>query len=179
MKKLSVTFLAILVLLSFGACEKKSPKPAETVVPVKTVALETVPNANTAPDFSLIEVNTGKRIKLSDYRGKIVILDFWATWCPPCKAEIPAFVKLQDKYRNDGLVILGVALDDETRVKNFYKQNNMNYPVVLGNREVANQYGGIQGIPTTFVIDKKGNKAREYVGYRPDTVFEEDFLSLK
>jgi peroxiredoxin len=135
-------------------------------------------NATLAPDFTLKDLN-GKAMKLSDHRGKVVILDFWATWCPPCRAEIPFFIELMKQYSKDGLVILGAAVDEAGRVKNFYKQYGMNYQVAVADQETPQLYGGIMGIPTTFVIDKDGYIIQKYVGFRPKSVFEADFLKLK
>lgn len=133
-----------------------------------------------APDFTLVNKD-GQRVSLSDYRGKVVILDFWATWCPPCKAEIPGFVKLYNKYQNEDLAIIGVSLDQTgwSDVRPFIQNYKMTYPVVLGNMDVSDAYGGIRSIPTTFVLDKTGAIQKKYVGYRPEEVFENDYLSLR
>jgi len=132
-----------------------------------------------APDFTLASTD-GKKIKLSNFRGKVVVLDFWATWCPPCKAEIPDFIKLYSKYKDDGFQMLGVSLDQGglKDVVPFIKDYGINYPVVLGTEEIVSAYGGIRGIPTTFVIDKKGYVRDEFEGYRPAPVFEKDIEQL-
>jgi len=126
-----------------------------------------------APDFTLT-CTDGKAIRLSDYRGKVVVLDFWATWCPPCKAEIPDFIKLYSSYKSDGFQMLGISLDEGglNDVVPFMKDHGMNYPVALGTEEVVSAYGGIRGIPTTFVIDKKGYVRAAFEGYRDASVFE-------
>jgi peroxiredoxin len=131
-----------------------------------------------APEFS-IKALDGKNIRLSDYKGKVVIVDFWATTCPPCRMEIPGFVKLYDKYKSKGLVIIGAAADYPERVKKFVKENKMIYPVGFADGQMAEKFGGIMGIPTTFVIDKTGNIVKKYVGYRPESVFESDFNEYK
>ncbi|MCF7796551.1 MAG: TlpA family protein disulfide reductase [Lentisphaeria bacterium] len=148
------------------------------VIGVFAILGTTTSSAQTAPDFSLPDIN-GKAVSLSEFEGKIVIVDFWATWCGPCKMEIPGFVKLQEKYKDD-LVIIGISLDQNgpKAVVPFAQEYKINYPVVYGNGEVVKAYGGVNGIPTTFVIDRKGNIQRKYVGYRADSVFEADIKEL-
>ena len=111
----------------------------------------------TAPDFELKDIN-GKIVKLSDFRGKAVVLNFWATWCPPCKTESPWFEDLQNKYGDQGLAVVGVALDDssDSDIASFAKEMKMNYPVLLGKEETSDLYGGVEALPTTFYIDRNG-----------------------
>jgi peroxiredoxin len=127
-----------------------------------------------APDFTLPDLE-GNRLTLSDFKGKVIILNFWATWCPPCREEIPDFVELYEEYKDDGLVIIGVNLDrgDSRAVKKFSKNYKINYPIVTGNVSVTQDYGGIRGIPTTFIIDRKGNIKEKYLGYQPKATFQE------
>jgi peroxiredoxin len=110
-----------------------------------------------APDFVLTDLQ-GHTVKLSDLRGKAVVLNFWATWCPPCKEEIPWFVELQKRYGAQGLQIVGVAMDDgdQKDVEKFAAANSINYPILFGKDKVADQYGGIEYLPTTFYIDRNG-----------------------
>jgi thiol-disulfide isomerase/thioredoxin len=121
-----------------------------------------------APDFELKDVTTGKAVKLSDYRGKAVVLNFWATWCPPCKAEIPWFVDLQKQYGPDGLVVVGVAMDDSSQqdISKFAQDMGINYPVLLGNDKVDTAYGGVDGLPTTFYIGRDGKIVDRVEGLR-------------
>jgi peroxiredoxin len=110
-----------------------------------------------APDFALTSLD-GKTLKLSDYRGKAVLLNFWATWCEPCKIEMPWFVDLQKKYGPQGLQVLGVAMDDAPAkdISDFAQKMGVNYPIVLGKEEVGTQYGGVQYLPSTFYISRDG-----------------------
>ena len=120
---------------------------------------------NKAPDFAL-KSSDGKTIKLSDYKGKVVIIDFWATWCPPCRKGIPDLISIQNDYKND-VVIIGISLDSEKTLKDvpgFIKSYGINYPIVYGDDKVVAAYGGIEGIPTAFVVDKKGNVVDKHVG---------------
>jgi thiol-disulfide isomerase/thioredoxin len=148
-----------------------------------------------APEFALQAVNVptnpsnadgqsippaGKTVRLSDYAGKVVIIDFWATWCPPCRAEVPDFVRLQSKYRDQGLVILGLSLDEngEKLVRDFANEYNVNYPMLLANPGTATQFGGIVGIPTTFVLDRKGRIVQKFIGQTSLKTFEETVTPL-
>src|SRR5512135_2959484 len=119
--------------------------------------VSTAAAGKTAPDFELKDIN-GKVVKLSDFRGKAVVLNFWATWCPPCKVEIPWFEDLQNQYRDQGLEVVGVALDDSSDkdIADFAKEMKMNYPVLLGKEETSDLYGGVEALPTTFYIDRNG-----------------------
>ena len=131
--------------------------------------------ADAAPAWELKDVS-GKSVKSSDFKGKVVILDFWATWCPPCRAEIPHFVALQDKYAGKGLVIVGISVDSDgpAVVSSFMKANQINYPIVMGTPDIAQLYGATQGIPTTFVIDRKGNIVATHLGLTDPAVFENE-----
>lgn len=128
--------------------------------------------APVAPDFVLKDLN-GDMVQLSSFRGKVVILDFWATWCGPCRMEIPNFVELQDEYGDDKLVILGVSVDqgDLSVVPKFAEANKINYPILFHTPQVVGMYGGIQSIPTTFTIDKSGRVRDMAVGFHDKGYF--------
>jgi len=132
-----------------------------------------------APQFTLPDIN-GNQVSLSDFEGKVVILDFWATWCPPCVKEVPHFIELYDEYKEQGFEMVGISLDagGANDVKPFVEKMNVNYTMLIGNQDVTKQYGGIGGIPTTFVIDKAGQIRQKYVGYREKAVFENDIKML-
>lgn len=113
-----------------------------------------------APDFALTDAN-GKQIKLSDYRGKVVLLNFWATWCGPCTVEIPWFIEFEQQYRSQGFEVLGVSMDEDgwSVVKPYIAEHKLNYRVLLGNDSVSQLYGGVESLPTTFIIDREGKFA--------------------
>jgi peroxiredoxin len=119
-----------------------------------------------APNFSL-KTSDGKTIELKKLEGKVVVVNFWATWCPPCKSEIPGFLEVYKQYKAKGLEIVGISLDETgwKVVKPFIEAYKITYPVVVGDANLARAYGGIEGIPASFVIDKKGNIVTRHVGY--------------
>lgn len=122
----------------------------------------------------------GRRVTLEGLRGKIVILDFWATWCPPCREEIPHFKALYEQYRGR-LEIVGIALDQEGEpiVTPFVRQQGISYPIAVEtDGRLSRAYGGIRGIPTTFVIDQQGQIYQKYIGYRDQQTFDRDIRAL-
>ena len=130
-----------------------------------------------APAFTLPEIKGGQ-VSLADLRGKVVLLNFWATWCPPCRREIPDFISLQTQYGAEGLQIVGIGTDEPMKVRAYAEENGMNYPVLYGTDDVALAYGGIDAIPTTFLIDRQGRIASRYVGLRSREEFEQAIRKL-
>jgi peroxiredoxin len=131
-----------------------------------------------APEFSLTDLN-GQKLDLAAYRGKVVLLDFWATWCTPCRKETPRFVDLQNRYREQGLQIIGISLDDQTDpVRAFYEQFKMNYPVAIGNANLAERYGGILGLPVNFLIDCDGRIYVRHTGQTDISLIEQEIKPL-
>ncbi|MCU1299177.1 MAG: alkyl hydroperoxide reductase [Acidobacteriaceae bacterium] len=120
-----------------------------------------------APDFTLTSLD-GKTVHLSDYRGKAVLLNFWATWCEPCKIEMPWFVEMQKEYGAQGLQILGVAMDDASPkdISDFAKQMGVNYPIVVGKDSVGDAYGGVQFLPATFYVGRDGKVVDKVFGLK-------------
>lgn len=131
-----------------------------------------------APDFFLFD-SSGAPIRLSAYKGKVVLLDFWATWCGGCKVEIPWYVEFQNKYRDAGLSAIGVSMDADgwKSVKPFLEEHKLNYPIVIGNEDLGGQFGLIN-MPLTLLIDRNGNIAESHAGVVDKDRFEAKIRSL-
>ena len=164
--------LAAVFVLAFLAWGITSLRPFFRLMSESSVA------SDPAPAWELKNLD-GELVKSSDFLGKVVILDFWATWCAPCKAEIPAFVALQKQYGDQGLVVIGVSLDNQGPevVKRFMADFEMNYRVVLGDVMLMQAFGGT-AIPTTVVINRAGNIVARHVGFTPRETFEKEIKPL-
>lgn len=161
---------------SSGAPGASAPKAAKPAKP----AAAPVPGSvgESAYDFELKDSN-GKTVRLSDFKGKVVVLDFWATWCPPCRKEIPGFVNLHNNYQAKGVEVIGVSLDRGwPQVKTFMQEYRISYTILLGDQKLTEMYGGFTGIPTTFVIDRNGVIRDVHTGYMPEETFEESVKLL-
>jgi peroxiredoxin len=137
-------------------------------------------NSKKAPDFTRVDAN-GHEVRLSKYKGKVVLLDFWATWCTGCKEEIPWYVEFAAKYRKSGLAAVGVAMDDDgwKVVKPFLVEKiRITYPVVIGDNALAQQFGGIDSLPVTMLIDREGRIVYSHVGVVDRGKFESEIQEL-
>lgn len=132
-----------------------------------------------APACGLQDLD-GKTVHSSDFKGKVVVLDSWATWCPPCRAEIPGFIELYKKYQSKGLAVLGVAVHHASAdtVKAFPEMLMINYPVVLADAKSDAAFGGIDGLPTTFLIDRVRPIVKKYVGFTEKSEIESEIKPL-
>lgn len=167
---LAVVVIAVGIMLWTGV--RKSQSATSTTV---SGALTGSVKGKLAPDFELKDLN-GNTIHLSDYRGKAVLLNFWATWCPPCKEEMPWFVDLQKQYGSQGLEVVGVAMDDTGRdtVAKFVQSMGVNYKILLGTERVADAYGGVEALPTTFYISRDGRIVNRVFGLIPHRDIEDN-----
>jgi thiol-disulfide isomerase/thioredoxin len=156
--------IAALAVLSLSAV---SPARADAAAP------------KAAPGWKLKDVD-GNPVDLGEFKGKVVILDFWATWCPPCRTEIPGYVALQKKYGADGLVVIGVSVDTDgpALVKKFAKDIGINYMIVMADDDIQTAYGPILGYPTTFIIDRSGLIRDKKLGRMPAADFEKRVLAV-
>jgi thiol-disulfide isomerase/thioredoxin len=147
--------------------------------PFGTLRSEPVTPVN-APAWTLKDAY-GNTVSSAQFKGKVVVLDFWATWCVPCKAEIPGYIELQKKYAADGVVFVGISVDQDGSeiVKKFIKDYGINYPIVLaGDSDVASDFGDFGIIPTTFIIDREGRIRDRQVGKEPTADYEKQLLAV-
>jgi len=156
---------AALFALALAACSSQPAKSPESRKP--------------APAFTLKD-SSGHTVRLSDYRGKVVLLNFWATWCGPCKMEIPWFIEFERQYKDRGFAVLGISMDEEgwEAVKPFLAGMNVNYRVLMGDETVAKAYGGVESLPTSFIIDREGRIAARHIGLVSKTAYEKDLKEL-
>jgi thiol-disulfide isomerase/thioredoxin len=179
-----------LVMLGVAACtppkkDDQPPKPKVTVdaakpaaAPATTAALS-LPMIGPAPAWKLQDLS-GKVVSSDEFKGKVVVLDFWATWCGPCRMEIPGYVELVKKYGKDGFTVVGVSIDQAGPdvVKQFVAKNGVNYPMVMADEKVAADFGGVEAIPTTFLIDRAGQIRDRKVGAEETAEYEKKIVSL-
>ena len=147
---------------------------AKAIIDARAVKL-----TRAAPDFTLKDAK-GTRVSLSDYKGKVVVLNFWATWCGPCKTEIPWFIDFQKTYAAQGFTVLGISMDEDgwSAVNPYVASRGINYPIVLGNEEVNMLYGGIEALPTTLVIGRDGRVAFLHAGLIDRSEYEKEIRGL-
>jgi len=138
-----------------------------------------LPVLGAAPAWRLKDLD-GKEVSFAQFKGKVVIVDFWATWCVPCRHEIPGYIALQEKYRKDGLVVVGISLDQAgpAAVKKFVASEKINYVVVMGDDDTQTLFGGMEAIPTTFLIDRAGNVRDRKLGVEETADYEKKILSV-
>jgi cytochrome c biogenesis protein CcmG/thiol:disulfide interchange protein DsbE len=145
----------------------------------RTSGIATADARQAAPELSLHDAN-GALVELSALRGQVVVVNFWATWCGPCRVEMPWFVELQERYRERGLTMIGVSLDDDgwTSVRPFAAAQHVTYPLAIGDGRVARAFGGIDVLPSTFIVDRSGRIAVAHEGLVPKETYEQEIAAL-
>jgi len=168
--------LATSLLVSLTACKGSTVVSTGNVGQAASSATGT--GRTPVPDFTLTGLD-GKRYTLSSFQGKVVLVDFWASWCRPCRTMIPHAVELYNRYKNQGLMILGVGLDDEASLRKFVAQTPISYPVLIGTAQTGRTYG-VSAIPTSLVLDKQGNIAFRHTGFYPgmESTLEDEIKGL-
>jgi cytochrome c biogenesis protein CcmG/thiol:disulfide interchange protein DsbE len=136
-------------------------------------------NRTMAPEFTLND-SSDKPVRLSQLRGDVVLLNFWATWCAPCGVEIPMFIGFQRAYRDRNFVVLGVALDEDgwSVVRPYADAKKIDYPIVVGNDRISELFGGLKAVPTTLIIDRQGRVAATHIGLCKKSDYEDDIKAV-
>jgi thiol-disulfide isomerase/thioredoxin len=181
-RKLLLLVVALVIVTAFGVGTSiyalRHSRASATNPASQSNVIRFLANPEPAPPFVLRDLD-GKIVSTEDWKGKVVILNFWATWCPPCRQEIPEFIRLQAAYK-DKLQIVGASEDDDPpqKVREFVQQMGMNYPVVMSTKELADNYGGVPALPTSFIIDQQGRVVQKHTGLYEYAVYERDVRAL-
>ena len=132
------------------------------------------------PSFTLESATDGKDVSSEEFKGKVLLVTFFATWCPPCRQEIPTFIELQDEYGAKGFSVIGLSVDEKGPkvVVKLINKTKINYPVLMADGKVARDFGGIAGIPTSFLVDREGNIVKRFPGYIPKSLLVKEIKPL-
>ena len=181
-RKSAISFaLFVTILLPSTGCDSSRHSPAPVTVPSATpgAAAAVIPQTpEHLPPFAVTDFS-GQEISPATLKGKVALIDFWATWCPPCRKEIPHFNQLYARHREQGLIVIGLALDDKAaEVRTFMRQMPIDYPVALASPELQRQFSGIEVYPTAFLVDREGRVIKKYLGYIYPDEFNQDVKAL-
>ncbi|MBI1927474.1 TlpA family protein disulfide reductase [Candidatus Poribacteria bacterium] len=168
--------LFFVLVLTMMACGEDDPNPTQTAsVTTPPSETQTYPQA---PSFILLDINRNA-VSLEDFEGKVVLLNFFATWCAPCRVEIPGFIELYHKYQSQGFVVVGISTDPEgvAVVKPFVTELEIDYPVLIGDTEIFKAYR-LLGLPTSLILNRQGGIRNYHVGIQPKALFEREILEV-
>ncbi|MEO8048992.1 MAG: TlpA disulfide reductase family protein [Acidobacteriota bacterium] len=170
MSRIHVAAASAALALLLAGCSRPSGLPTE---------LKSQDQRKPAPNFSLKDAD-GNAVNLTDYRGKVVLVNFWATWCGPCEAEIPWFIEFEKKYKDQGFAVLGVSMDDDgwKSVRPYIASHKINYRIMIGSELVSEQFGQIDSLPTSFVLDRAGRIASNHVGLVDKVDYQNEIVKL-
>ncbi len=179
MRKTPLLFALILALALCAALLWYRGRQPATGGPEGGKSPATMASGRTAPTFSLRDIN-GNIVSSSRFLGKPTVINFFATWCPPCRQEIPGFVEVYNKYRQGGFELVGISLDTDTKenLPRFLTQNRVEYRILMGDLATSRAYGGVNSIPTTFFVGKDGRIRNVHVGYMDSDTFESEVKKL-
>ena len=171
MSRIHVAAASAAIALLLGSCSRPSS--------LATGQLKSEGQRKPAPNFSLKDAD-GDAVNLADYRGKVVLVNFWATWCGPCEAEIPWFIEFEKKYKDQGFAVLGVSMDDDgwKSVRPYVASHKINYRVMIGSEVVSQQFGEIESLPTSFVLDRAGRIASNHIGLVDKVDYQNEIVKL-
>lgn len=165
MKKLSRSLLAGAICIALTLC---------------LLGGESASAAARMPQFVLKNVVDGAEVNSQSFSGKVLLISFFATWCPPCMEEIPTFIELQERYAKDGFSVIALSVDQggPAAVAKLVEKRNINYPVLMADNETMENFGGVYGVPVSFLVNMEGNVVKKYPGYVPKSILSKDILSM-
>jgi thiol-disulfide isomerase/thioredoxin len=171
MSRIHVAAASAALAFLLASCSRPSSLP--------TGELKSEGQRKQAPNFSLKDAD-GNAVSLADYRGKVVLVNFWATWCGPCEAEIPWFIEFEKKYKDQGFAVLGVSMDDDgwKSVRPYVASHKINYRIMIGSEMVSQQFGEIESLPTSFVLDRAGRIASNHIGLVDKVDYQNEIVKL-
>jgi thiol-disulfide isomerase/thioredoxin len=171
MSRIHVAAASAALAFLLASCSRPSSLP--------TGELKSAGQRKLAPNFSLKDAD-GNAVNLTDYRGKVVLVNFWATWCGPCEAEIPWFIEFEKKYKDQGFAVLGVSMDDDgwKSVRPYVASHKINYRIMIGSEVVSQQFGEIDSLPTSFMLDREGRIASNHVGLVDKVDYQNEIVKL-
>lgn len=184
LRTLPLVTLLLAVTAGCGAATESKTTTTTTATKSSTKSVTSKPAVDTsqlqaAPAWALVDL-AGKPVTSESLKGKVVIVDFWATWCGPCRAAIPHLMELHKTYKNKGFEVVGVSLDQQGSavVQSFVTQHEIPYTIAMGNQKIVSDFGGVRGIPTAFIISQDGKIYRKIVGLVPREQYEKDVIAL-
>ncbi len=154
--------------------------PIITLLALLLISTPSLMAATKMPSFSLVDVVSGKTVDSNVFSGKALFVTFFATWCPPCMEEIPTLIKLQEKYASKGFSVVGLSVDQEGPevVNRVVRKRSINYPVLMADSKTTRSFGGVYGIPVSFLVNKRGNVVKKYTGYVPHSILAKDLKKI-